>query len=63
MVSSQQSARGWNAADICTNCVSTIPSTRDRNMVPTAQSVNALDFERAVEGSILTANKRLSLKI
>ena len=34
-------------------------------IAPIAQSVSALDFnfERAVEGSILTAGKRLSLKI
>ena len=35
------------------------------DIAPIAQSVNALDFnfERAVEGSIFTAGKRLSLKI
>ena len=35
------------------------------NKAPITQSVSALDFnfERAVEGSIITAGKRLSLKI
>ena len=35
------------------------------NIAPIAQSVSALDFnsKRAVEGSILTAGKRLRLKI
>ena len=37
---------------------------RKGNIAPIAQLVSALDFnfERAVEGSILTAGKRLSLK-
>ena len=40
-------------------------SAATRDLAPIAQSVSALDFkfERAVEGSILTAGKRLSLKI
>ena len=43
-------------------------TTRPREqtfIAPIAQSVSALDFnfERAVEGSILTVGKRLSLKI
>ena len=40
------------------------PKIRPGNADPIAQLVSALDFnfERAVEGSILTAGKRLSLK-
>ena len=39
-------------------------STQVEHITPIAQLVSALDFnfERAVEGSILTASKRLSLK-
>ena len=29
-----QPARGWNAADICTNCVYTIPAPRDGGPIP-----------------------------
>ena len=29
-----QAARGWTAADICTNCVYTIPAPRDGGPIP-----------------------------